>query len=511
MDDADHRAKQFDDVIFNKGVFQNEFHLSASPVLGNWKICVKNQETKTTIKVFAVAEYTLPKFEVSIDTNPDVNFKDGVIRVTVKAKYTFGKIFKGIATVEAFDHFSNLQVLKSIEVNGKKPIEFDIVKELGISETKHEQTVKLHATFIEEITKRKHFSKTEVTIHPTPFKIDLETSSKKFKTELPFELTAIVKKHEKNAPVHDTKDLVEFTVKYHCKTASTFQQEPTNYDGIEYAFPQSVSLPVHESLEEHLQVKTFTAPVVAGISKITIEIPSNTLSIEVTAKYSDTISCVKIISKAETYSGQFIKIIPLGAFQVTSEPIQIKVLATHALTKLNMLATAGGDVVASQSFDVPNSKEYLMEIMPTESMVGSAHILVFYITEHGEIISDSVQIELGRKIKNQINIELSKPVAKPGEMLKISVTSNPGSFVVLLGVDQSVLNLKEGNDFGQSEVQSELEKYNEMKCSVTESSMNKSKMVYEDFEKAGFVIITNLNKPRKILSFAQKNFLVLFL
>ena len=174
-----------------------------------------------------------------------------------------------------------------------------------------------------------------------------------------------------------------------------------------------------------------------------------------------------------------------------------------------MLATAGGDVVASQSFEIPNSKEYLMKIMPTMSMVGKANILVFYITECGEIISDSQQIELIKKMNNEINIELSKPVAKPGEMLEISKNSNPGSFVGLVGVEQSVLILKKENDFDQSEVLNELEKYNEIEHNAANTLINKNSF-YEDFESAGFVIITNIEKPGKIFKLEEK-LLILYL
>lgn len=100
-DGADNRVKQFTDVTLNKGVFQNELQLSDSPVLGDWKIHIKLAGSDETVKAFQVAEYTLPKFEVTLEANPDANFKDGKIRATVRAKYTFGKIAKGNATVTA--------------------------------------------------------------------------------------------------------------------------------------------------------------------------------------------------------------------------------------------------------------------------------------------------------------------------------------------------------------------------------------------------------------------------
>ena len=100
-DGADNRVKQFEKPQFNKGVYQNEMQLSDLPVMGTWKIHVKVNHAEGTEKNFEVAEYVLPKFEVTITANPDANYKDGKIRATVKATYTFGKIAKGNATVTA--------------------------------------------------------------------------------------------------------------------------------------------------------------------------------------------------------------------------------------------------------------------------------------------------------------------------------------------------------------------------------------------------------------------------
>lgn len=53
--------------------------------MGEWYINVEvNGENKK--KSFEIAEYVLPKYEVTIDTDKDVTFKDGQIRVTVRAK-----------------------------------------------------------------------------------------------------------------------------------------------------------------------------------------------------------------------------------------------------------------------------------------------------------------------------------------------------------------------------------------------------------------------------------------
>ena len=73
------------------------------------------------------------------------------------------------------------------------------------------------------------------------------------------------------------------------------------------------------------------------------------------------------------------------------------------------------------------------------------------------------------------------------------MTTNPGSFVGLLGVDQSVLILKKGNDIEQSTVFNELEKYNNIDKHNQKWIGNYDDRLFDDFSEAKAVIITNAN------------------
>lgn len=62
-------------------------------------------------------------------------------------------------------------------------------------------------------------------------------------------------------------------------------------------------------------------------------------------------------------------------------------------------------------------------------------------------------------MKLQLKVTLSKAESKPGEDVDIVVNTNPDSYVGLLGVDQSVLLLKSGNDITSGQVFDELKMY----------------------------------------------------
>lgn len=162
-------------------------------------------------------------------------------------------------------------------------------------------------------------------------------------------------------------------------------------------------------------------------------------------------------------------------------------------------------------------------------MVPHVNLLVFYITEEGEIISDNVQIEFGNDLRNfvrnffrfwlnqwniswKFQIEIEAPSqATPGEVINLSLKSQPKSFVGLLGVDQSVRLLKTGNDIEKSAVFDELLLYNSVDRYNFEWKENSYYSYYSDFWSANVLVMTNA-KPEysKIVLFKAMLDLMIF-
>lgn len=72
--------------------------------------------------------------------------------------------------------------------------------------------------------------------------------------------------------------------------------------------------------------------------------------------------------------------------------------------------------------------------------------------------------------------------------------SKPNSYVGLLGVDQSVLLLKKGNDIEHSTVFSELETYNSIDLYNSVYIENYDYNTWRDFNDAETTLITNAKK-----------------
>ncbi len=281
-DGGQNRIKQYDNVKLLKGVCENELQLSDLPVMGVWKIHVKVDDGDDVTKEFEVDEYVLPKYEVIVDSNPHVTFKDGKILATVRAKYTYGKPVKGQATVSAYPilwlgavqpFVQDSIVRKVIEVDGKGITEFDIRKELKI-EGDYERYINIEAIFEEDLTGRRQNGSTQITIHKYRYNMELIKEADQYKPGLPFNLFIKVNYHD-GTPLRDETNPVEIY--------TSFKLDEEN------------ATPNKYYLDEH------------GMAQVKIDVPTNTSHLRIRAKYLESDFDLGYINQAKSHSAQYIQ------------------------------------------------------------------------------------------------------------------------------------------------------------------------------------------------------------
>lgn len=176
-DPEKNRIKQWLNVTLTKGVFSSEIQLSELPLLGTWKIETQIGKEKKS-KEIKVEKYVLPNFDVTIDSANDFSAKDGKVRAIIRSKYTYGKLVKGEAIVslsmtsQLYWMYADQQmnIIKTISVNGKGSVEFDLVPVKYYERDSYEYTIK--ATVIEELTNRNHTASKTITIHKNRYKFN---------------------------------------------------------------------------------------------------------------------------------------------------------------------------------------------------------------------------------------------------------------------------------------------------------------------------------------------------
>lgn len=418
-DGKSNRVKQWLDVKTTKGVFSSELELSDAPVLGDWKFEVELEGEKQT-KTVEVAEYVLPKFEVTIDTPPHGVFKDGKVRATVRSKYTYGKPVKGEATISAYPtlYIGSVQPFiqdaiarKVVPIDGKATVEFDIKEELKLDQ-EYERDVIIEAIVEEELTGRRQNGTGKTTLHKQRHKIDFIKDAEEYKPGLPFNAWIKVAFHD-GTPVQDTSNPVTVTTNFFWRDGSD-QNQTVTLDG-------------------------------NGMAKVDIVVPETADTLSVRASYLGVESYMGYIKRSKSESKSYLRAKLLTEAAEINSDVNVEVQTTETVKELFYQVLGRGDIIVSGAVQVPNAKSSTFKFLATFAMVPKAQLVVYYIRADGELVSDRIDIPFSSDLANFVKLDVSKSQAKPGDEVQITVSTKPNSYVGLLGVDQSVLLLKKGN------------------------------------------------------------------
>lgn len=126
---------------------------------------------------------------------------------------------------------------------------------------------------------------------------------------------------------------------------------------------------------------------------------------------------------------------------------------------LTYLVMGRGDILVARTIQLDNDLVATFKFMASFAMVPKAQVVVYFVTDSGEIVSERATIKFPSQFQNFVKLELSKDKAKAGDDVSLTISTKPNSLVALLGVDQSVNLLKSGNDLNQKDIFDELEAY----------------------------------------------------
>ncbi|XP_062137549.1 CD109 antigen isoform X5 [Drosophila sulfurigaster albostrigata] len=474
-DGAQNRIKQVLDVKPTKGVYAGELQLSEQPVLGNWNIVVKvgEDDVKET-KSFEVAKYVLPKFEVAVESTKDIAKQDGVIKATIRAKYTYGKPVKGKATVSLAPNYSfygssrDNEQMKTIDVDGKGHVEFDI-SDLKLP-THYTPPLKIFAEVTEDLTGNKQNASTVVNLHSQRYNLEALDNSVRYKPGVPFTYQMVVKNLD-GSPVRDATKKAKLSLepphRYYHFSSSSATSEP-DAETIEFEAP----------IDEH------------GIASFNITLPENTdRYFSLKGSYADSTSQLGSLNKFQPAidSKDPLSIKIKTKSPKLGKPLSIDVKSDKPIPYFVYTIVARGNIVKAEYVEVAEeSKSHTIKLIPTFEMVPQFTIYVHYVVDN-ELRFQEHNVNVDREFEN--SIEISAPLeAKPSEEVKLKVKTDADSYVGLLGVDQSVLLLKSGNDLSRDDI------FNGISNFKTSTPWQRGYGRYPG-ETSGLVTLTNADYP----------------
>ncbi|XP_011863302.1 PREDICTED: CD109 antigen-like isoform X2 [Vollenhovia emeryi] len=486
VDGDGNRIKQWIRPAVAHGIFGSELELSHSPVLGKWKL-IANVGDQTFEKEFEVAEYVLPNFEVTIDSPKHMQFKDSIVTATIHAKYTYGKPVKGEATITAYpDIFSGViqpifqqPVRKVVPIDGKVTVDFDILTELRLTD-EYERPIMIDVVVEEELTTRRQNASMQITLHKHKYTMELIRTSEYFKPGLKY--TAFLKlTYHDGSPVQDTKN--DVLIAYG------------------YTYNQSAYSNITRKLDEHGMVQLDFYPPKA---KDNISFPLN-----VEAQYLNLHEWFPSTNQAMSASNEYIQAILKTEKPAVNNYVDIEVNSTAPLKYISYEILGRGDILDAGSIYVQDKYTTSFKFLATYVMAPIAHVIVYYVRTDGEVIADSLDVELAGILQNHVDLKVTPEGVMPGASVNLMISAKPNSFIGLLGVDQRSLLLKSGNDITYDQVYKELQSYDKAETSPhAEVPFGRplwrpgSGTADDVFQKTGVVILTN--------AYVHENFPILY-
>ncbi|GIY91023.1 CD109 antigen [Caerostris darwini] len=475
-DASGNRVKQWGKVFTTKGIASADLLLSDQPVLGDWTINVDvlGQIFK---KTFTVAEYVLPNFEVQLSLPPYVTYSKPDCLATVTAKYTYGKPVKGhvkliVKPSLRFGYLANEKPsVTEAEIDGTIDIPMNLVRDLGLKEETLTLEIDVVAEVEEYLTKRKYNTTNVIKMYDRDIKVELVKSSESYKPGLKY--TAHLKVcYQDGTPVVVTNG-DQIVLKY------GYSYDDREWESRRIAVPSNGLVNVD-----------FYPPV-----------NPNASSLSMSAEFRGFEYHLENIETAMSPSNSFIQVLLRTENPTVDKEIELEINATEPLSHLVYEVLGRGDIVLANAIAVPNVKTYRFSIPVTYKMAPKARVVVFYVRpENSEIVADAVNFDVSGVFRTPVSVSTNIKETKPGAPVNVSVSTRPNALVGLLGIDQSVLLLKSGNDITKNDVITELETYDGGKKKFRYNPFYRKKRslwwpgsatAYEVFEDSGVVVLTN--------------------
>lgn len=465
------------------GVVSKTFQLSSHPILGDWSIQVQVID-QLYYQSFQVLDYVLPKFEVTLQTPLYCSLKAKYLRGNVTAKYTYGKPVKGSLSL-TFIPLSfwgkKKNITKNFEINGFTNFAFDademkkvmnLKKATEISDGNYDQVdpvfpgpVEIVATVTESLTGTSRKASTNVFFKQHDYVIEIFDYTTVLKPTLNFTATVKISRSDGKqlTPEEMENDLVTVVTQKKNDNPTREKAQGTDYIQMtEYSVPHN------------------------GVVKVEFPIMSDSSELQLKASFLDSASSVAVHSVFTSPSNTYIQLKTRDEHITVGSPFNLTVSGNQKFKEISYMVISKGQLVA-----VGKQSSRTFSLTPEASWAPKACIIVYYIEQDGEVISDILKIPVQLDFKNKIKLSWSKPRVKPSDKvsLRISVTQSY-SLVGIVAVDKSVKLIGNSNDITMENVVHELELYN------TEYYLGMFLNSFAVFQECGLWVLTDANLVR---------------
>lgn len=225
-------------------------------------------------------------------------------------------------------------------------------------------------------------------------------------------------------------------------------------------------------------------------------VDENVYTLGIETQYQDLVEWFSTINRAQSPSNSFIQVVLKTENPKVNEEISIQVNSTAPLDSYTYEVMGRGNLIVARTVQAGNQmqvfisycsfiralvnwiaqisfrcdRSHAFRFQVTAAMAPVARVVVYYVRADGEIVADALNFDVEGTFQNfvrdsftlfwnfspiwsliifQVEIQVAPDSVEPGKAVDIVVKAKPNSYVGILGVDQSVLLLKTGNDISR--------------------------------------------------------------
>ncbi|XP_036038636.1 ovostatin homolog [Onychomys torridus] len=427
---------QWKNVTTLRNITQLSFLLSSEPMFGDYTIVIRKQSEITVVHQFTVNQDVLPKFEVEISAPGTITIADNQFQVAACAKYTYGQAVQGKAQIQVCREFSSSGYCES---DNKE------ICEQFTAQLKDGCISQIVNTKVFQLYRSGFFMAFNVNVMVTEFGTGVQIS--------------------KTHPVFITSVLGSVSFE---NMESFYRRGITYFGTLRFSGPDNTPM-VSKLLQLELNGKflgNYTTDVngEAQFSINTSEIFDAQISLK--AAYVQPGTCHRpswldpeyldgyfLVSRFYSQTNSFLKIVaeskqlPCNQEKMVSVLYSLNPEAYKDDSDVNFfyLVMARGSIFLSGQKEVRNqawSGNFSFPISISADLAPEAVLFVYTLHPGGEIVADSVRLQIDKCFKNKVSIKFSKEQDLPGSTTHLRLQAAPDSFCALRAVDKSVLLLK---------------------------------------------------------------------
>ncbi|XP_062911036.1 CD109 antigen [Mobula hypostoma] len=478
--------QQWLDLETTLGVVSKEFLLSPNALQGNWEIHVTFNEIIQR-KIFSVAEYVLPRFEVLINTSSVYFLLDQPnLTGSITGRYLYGKHVRGNVTIILSLPFFSQTLNKTFEINGTVGFAF-LFSELhefilGVLAPLRE----FDGTFLSNQTMRAYI------LENSAFLLGYQKYQVMLKAVVTESHTGVVQSAATNITfsfwkyylhiLDYTKILkpsLNFTAYVQVRRIDQQKVSPQDRrNRLTVMVNQAQNIPGNITLVRTLRTFNFSVPE-SGLVQIRFPLLPYIVSLWAKVTFEDASTELNVRKPSSTPA--IYLHLQSSAVKVGS-PFEFSIESSESPIEFTYQVISKGQVLA-----IGKSNLTQVQLTPDISWAPVAHLIVYFI-KGDLVVNDDILLNVEGIFTNKVSLSWSKEQVKPADSVSLNVSTNEvNSLVGILVVDKGAQLLKGGNDITEELV----------RRALINTAEDYTGIRYHDnaFQRSGLMILTDAQIP----------------